>query len=75
MYVSASECVCFSHALCFFLLLLFVHFVLFLFVCLLNLPICLLKEERKKARSWKGGEVGRIWEGMKEKKLRSEYIV
>lgn len=44
-----------------------------LFVILLT---CLISKEReKKVWDWKGGDVGRIWEEVKEEKPRSEYTV
>lgn len=50
--------------------------VLFWFICFL---FCLFVFYRKKEgvelESWMGGEVGRIWEEMREGKLLLEYIV
>lgn len=59
MHVCLCLCLCMcSHALCFFWF--------FILICLFYFS--LLKRE-KKARSWKDGELGRIWVEMREGKL------
>lgn len=53
-------CVCVCQCVVFLLCFFFILFILF------SLPVCFLKRERNKACSWPGGEVGRIWEEMRE---------